>query len=145
MYEYIKKEYSGTLKESDAYLEGFRKSSNSLEGVKLNKLLWALATIAIFFVCSNILPLVDWFQDFALFPVSSGVLSFYVITMLVLSISTMIIFGRETFQNAYTNLVKFKILNMESLVSIGCVSSLLMTFWMIAIGVIEEASVNSSG
>jgi hypothetical protein len=61
MYEYIKKEYSGTLKESDAYLEGFRKSSDTLEGVKLNKLLWALATISIFFVCSNILPLVDWF------------------------------------------------------------------------------------
>lgn len=110
--------------------------------MKFNKLLWALATITIFFVCSNILPLVDWFQDFALFPTSSGVLSLYVIAMLVLSISTMIIFGRETFQNAYSNLVKFKILNMESLVSIGCVSSLLMTFWMIATCVIEEYSVD---
>lgn len=129
---------------TDPYIEGFKKSNAFHETVTTKDVVIALIILGLFLTLTMVLPCFDFFEQMALFPENMNVLTLYTINAFVLTIFTMFYFGRRVFTNAVRNYYNYKTMNMETLIAIGCISSILMTIFLISIYLLNTSSSHTS-
>jgi cation transport ATPase len=77
-------------------------------------------------------------EYFLIFPFSFGVFSLYSLTMLSLTVLVLKNYGWKIFVGSWKNFRKYKLLNMETLITLGSVSASLMLIYLAIIYTLEN-------
>jgi cation transport ATPase len=80
----------------------------------------------------------DFFHEVEAYPYSWNVFSIYLLIMLFITMGTIYKFGLTTYKNAYYNFKDYKMLNMETLVTLGSLSAFIMALFVIISYTIQE-------
>jgi Cu+-exporting ATPase len=80
-----------------------------------------------------ILPVFSFFEDVLTYPKTNGIFSAYIIIGFIATLFTMWVFGRKCYINAIINYRKFKLLNMDSLVTLGSISAFIMSLLLMIV------------
>ena len=128
------------LEVHNPHLDNFKSKNNLKRTTTYKDLLLALFTVAFFIIFALVFPLFDFFYKAIIFPLSFNIFSIYTIFMLVITILVMLKFGFKTYKNSITNFYHSKSLNMESLITLGSLSSFFMSIFLIIGYGIENSS-----
>lgn len=103
-------------------------------------------SIFILVVLNFILPEIadDFYHKILLYPLENGIFTYYLIFIIILSQFIFIFFGKIIIKRAYQNFAEFRSVSMDTLVSIGSLSALLMGYFLLVLYKIEENQPTSS-
>jgi len=105
--------------------------------VSFPKLVLAVIITVLFVMFIMVLPTISYFSDVMIYPMQNGVFSYYFIFCFLLTIFTMWVFGRKSYYNAFINYSKYRMLNMDALVTLGSFSAFILTVMLIIVYQIE--------
>ncbi|EAR85040.1 E1-E2 ATPase family protein (macronuclear) [Tetrahymena thermophila SB210] len=131
IHDFLQQQFLNSNIDSNPYIESFKKPKSHYQATKMRDVLIAFIIMVCFTLFTMVLPHFEFFQEIALFPYSMNIMTIYVIIMIILTSFTMYYFGKRIFLNTITNYRKYHAMNMETLVSIGCFSSLLLTVFLL--------------
>lgn len=124
----------------DQNLDYFRSKTGIKKGPRLKELLWALITVAFFIIFALIFPVFEFFYEVIIYPMSFNVFSIYTIFMFIITLIVMWRFGIKTYKSAFQIFIKSKVLNMETLITVGSLASFIMAVFLIIGYSIENTS-----
>ena len=99
----------------------------------------SLAIVLIFVIFSMIIPQLESSTALLIFPYEMGIFSFYMIVMIEISAFVLYKYGFPTFRSAWHNIWEYRSLTMETLITIGSLSAIIMSIFLMIIYSISEA------
>lgn len=124
----------------DPYLDNFKSKNLRKKGISGKDLIFAIVTVIFFIFLALILPFCEFLSSMIVYPESFNIISIYTIFMFFITIMVMLKFGRKTFLSSIFNFYKYKSLNMESLITLGSLSSFFMALFLLVAYCIENYS-----
>lgn len=73
-----------------------------------------------------------------MYPSELGIFSIYLIVMFLLTLFTMWKYGKASYYNAFINYKKYRLLNMDSLVTLGSLSAFTMSVMLMVVYAHED-------
>lgn len=86
-----------------------------------------------------ILPLFSFYEPIMMYPENDSVFSIYLGIFFVLTIFTLLYFGTQTFKNAYTMFVHYRMFNMDTLLTLGSLAAFIMSLLLIIAYSVENS------
>ena len=93
-------------------------------------LLISLAVVILFTVFSMILPQFNFMEKVLVYPVEQNILSVYALVIGIITLFVLYYYGWETFKSAAKNLFLHRTLNMETLITLGSLSAIVMLAYL---------------
>lgn len=101
--------------------------------LEVGRVVRAFALILIFLLFDLVFPEFSWMESAMTWPEREGsrfrVMSVYLILNYALTLLSMHWFGLQTYRNAFSNYVNFRIFNMETLITLGSLSAFLLSLF----------------
>ena len=94
-------------------------------------LICSLVIILIYLILVLFLPLSGVFDDVIVYPMQWNIYSLYLIGMFLFTSLVVKFYGISTFISAWRNFYEYRTLNMESLITMGSVSTFIMALALI--------------
>ena len=113
-------------------LHNLKYNKDPSDSVSLPKLLLAVSITLFYIIFIMILPMTTRFDEALMYP-NNNFCSLYMIVGFLITVFTMVVFGTKFYKSAFYNYTKQRILNMDTLVTLGSLSAFVMTLFMIII------------
>lgn len=142
--EHLERYQNLDLQIKNVYLDAFSKKQRYRPEHELKDLILTLFLICLFIVMVLIIPQFEFFDETYVYPREWNVFSIYMICVFIVTNFTIYKFGIKTFVNTYKNYFNYKILNMETLITIGSLASYIMGVFLAIIYLIENLNKKDS-
>lgn len=87
--------------------------------------------IIILLILIIVLPSFRFFEPYITYPYKMRIFSLYMLIVFIITISSIYQFGLNVYKRTINNFIKYRNLNMETLITLGSLSSLLLTLYLI--------------
>jgi Cu+-exporting ATPase len=128
----------------DQLLESFKTRDKYQDAVTVKQLVVALLLTVAFLVFLMILPMFEFFEHVILYPSEWGIFTMYLIGSFMITVYTMYAYGWKCYRSAYLNFRHYRLLNMDSLVSLGSISAFIMSVMLMIVYGIENTEIQES-
>ncbi|CAD8173001.1 unnamed protein product [Paramecium pentaurelia] len=119
-------------------LEKFRKKERLVESVTQKKLILAIILSALFLVLCSIMPHFEFYTPILTYPNEKSIFSLYLVLIFIMTTLTLVKFGTQTYKNAYQLFIKYKMFNMDTLLTLGSLAAYVMSIFMLIVYTIES-------
>ncbi|CAD8196301.1 unnamed protein product [Paramecium octaurelia] len=121
----------------NALLEKFKKKSGYQEAVTYRKFILAIVLSIQFLVFCSIMPHFDYYNPFLSYPHEESIFSIYLVFIFFTTTFTLIQFGTPTYKNAYRLFIKYRMCNMDTLLTLGSLAAYCMSLFLIVVYTLE--------
>ncbi|CAD8121000.1 unnamed protein product [Paramecium sonneborni] len=121
----------------NALLEKFKKKEGYIEIITYRKFILAIILSVQFLLFCSIMPHIDYYNPFLSYPHEESIFSVYLIVIFFMTSFTLIIFGTPIYRNAYQLFFKYKMFNMDTLLTLGSLAAFSMSLFLIIVYTIE--------
>jgi len=122
----------------DELLEKFSKKKHTVEAVTFRTLVFGLIISCLYLTFSTILPHFEFYSPVMIYPNKNNIFSIYMVSMVILTIFTMFYFGLNTYKNAYSLFIQYRMFNMDTLLTLGSLAAFIMSTLLMVVYSMEN-------